>query len=59
MDVKNSKMFQNIPWNMPDLKVCSFNTEKSKLSVTQTSSFFLETFYLYTSLTYIFTNGSK
>ena len=44
---------------MPDIKICNFNPEKSKLSASHTCSLFREHLNIHTGSTFIFTDGSK
>ena len=44
---------------MPDIKICNFNPEKSKLSASHTCSLFREHLSINAGSTFIFTDGSK
>ena len=57
--IHNAQHHRNIPWTMPNIKICNFNPEKSKLSVSHTCSLFREHFNIHSGLTFIFTDGSK
>ena len=50
---------RNIPWTMPNTKICNFNTEKSKLSASHTCSLFREHLNTHADSIFIFTDGSK
>ena len=57
--IHNAQHHRNIPWTMPDIKICNFNPEKSKLSASHACSFFREHLTIHAGLNFIFTNGSK
>ena len=57
--VHNAQHHRNIPWTMPDIKICNFNPEKSKLSASYTCSLFREHLNSHAGSTFIYTDGSK